>query len=55
MSAWSARWSVSPPVSRVRLPLAAALLGMNYAWAIADPEGQFLQDRIARTRLVLRS
>ena len=33
---------------------AAALFGMNYAWAIADPEGQFLQDRIARTRLVLR-
>jgi uncharacterized RDD family membrane protein YckC len=33
---------------------AAALLGMNYAWAIADREGQFLQDRIARTRLVLR-
>lgn len=33
---------------------AAVLLGLNYAWAIADPEGQFLQDRIARTRLVLR-
>jgi uncharacterized RDD family membrane protein YckC len=33
---------------------AVALLGLNYAWVIADPEGQFLQDRIARTRLVLR-
>lgn len=33
---------------------AAALIGLNYAWAIADPDRQFLQDRIARTRLVFR-
>jgi uncharacterized RDD family membrane protein YckC len=33
---------------------AAALLALNYAWACVDREGQFLQDRIAHTRLVLR-
>jgi hypothetical protein len=33
---------------------AAALLALNYAWAIADRDRQFLQDRIARTRLVFR-
>ena len=34
---------------------AAAVLVLNYAWAIADPDGQFLQDRIAGTRLVFRT
>jgi uncharacterized RDD family membrane protein YckC len=32
---------------------AAALLALNFAWAVVDPERQFLQDRIAGTRLVL--
>ena len=31
---------------------AAWCLAINYAWPIADPERQFLHDRIARTRLV---
>jgi len=29
------------------------LLVVNYAWAIIDRDRQFLQDRVARTRLVL--
>lgn len=32
---------------------ALALLALNYAWALLDTEGQFLHDRIARTRLTL--
>ena len=32
---------------------AGCLLALNYAWALVDPDRQFLQDRIARTRLVL--
>jgi uncharacterized RDD family membrane protein YckC len=31
---------------------AAWLLAVNYAWALVDPERQFLHDRIAGTRLV---
>lgn len=31
---------------------AIALLAFNYAWALVDVDRQFLQDRIARTRLV---
>jgi hypothetical protein len=31
------------------------LLGANYAWSLVDPDRQFLQDRLARTRLVLTS
>lgn len=30
---------------------AAALLTLNYAWALVDPERQFLHDRLAGTRL----
>ena len=30
---------------------AAALLALNYVWALIDPERQFLQDRLAGTRL----
>jgi len=30
----------------------AALLALNYAWALVDPDRQFLHDRIAGTRLV---
>jgi hypothetical protein len=29
------------------------LLGANYAWSLIDRDRQFLQDRLARTRLVL--
>lgn len=32
---------------------AAGLLALNFAWALVDPERQFLHDRIAGTRLVL--
>jgi uncharacterized RDD family membrane protein YckC len=32
--------------------LAAALLAINYAWALVDPDRQFLHDRIAGTRIV---
>jgi uncharacterized RDD family membrane protein YckC len=32
---------------------AAALLALNFAWAIVDPERQFLHDRMAGTRLVV--
>ena len=28
------------------------LTGLNYAWALVDPDRQFLHDRIARTRIV---
>jgi uncharacterized RDD family membrane protein YckC len=31
-----------------------APLSLNYAWAIVDRDRQFLQDRIARTRLVVQ-
>ena len=31
---------------------AASLLALNYAWALVDPAGQFLHDRLARTRIV---
>ena len=31
---------------------ALALLAMNYAWALVDPDRQFLHDRIAGTRIV---
>lgn len=31
---------------------AAALLAVNYAWAIVDPDRRFLHDRLAGTRLV---
>jgi uncharacterized RDD family membrane protein YckC len=30
---------------------ATTLLALNYVWAVVDPERQFLQDRIAGTRL----
>jgi len=32
---------------------ALALLAVNYAWAIVDPDRQYLQDRIAGTRLLV--
>ena len=32
-------------------PWAMLLLGVNYAWALLDPERQFLQDRVAGSRL----
>jgi hypothetical protein len=32
---------------------AVALLAANYVWALGDPDREFLQDRIAGTRLVL--
>jgi uncharacterized RDD family membrane protein YckC len=31
---------------------ALVLLGLNYAWALVDPDRQFLHDRIAGTRIV---
>jgi uncharacterized RDD family membrane protein YckC len=31
---------------------ALGLLGVNYAWALVDPERQFLHDRIAGTRII---
>jgi len=31
---------------------AAWLVGLNYFWALVDPERQFLHDRIAGTRLI---
>jgi uncharacterized RDD family membrane protein YckC len=31
---------------------ALALLALNYAWALVDPDQQFLHDRIAGTRIV---
>ncbi len=34
-------------------PWSLLLLTFNYDWAIVDPESQFLQDRLAGTRLVL--
>jgi uncharacterized RDD family membrane protein YckC len=32
---------------------ALTLLALNYAWALLDPDRQFLHDRLARTRLIL--
>jgi uncharacterized RDD family membrane protein YckC len=34
---------------------AFALLAVNYAWALFDRDRQFLQDRIAGTRLIVRT
>jgi len=34
---------------------AAALLAFNYVWGAFDPDRQFLQDRIAGTRLLLEA
>ena len=34
---------------------ALPLLGLNYAWAVCDPDRQFLHDRIAGTRLVVQT
>ena len=34
---------------------ALGLLAVNYAWALFDPDRQFLQDRIAGTRLTIRT
>ena len=34
---------------------ALPLLAVNYAWALFDPDRQFLQDRIAGTRLTVRA
>jgi uncharacterized RDD family membrane protein YckC len=34
---------------------AVLLLATNYAWALIDREGRFLQDRLAGTRLVRKS
>jgi uncharacterized RDD family membrane protein YckC len=33
-------------------PWAVWLTGFNYAWALVDPDGQFLHDRIAGTSIV---
>ena len=38
------------PLGHGRWALAA--LALNYAWALVDPDRQFLHDRIAGTRLV---
>lgn len=32
--------------------LSSLLLGAGYVWALADPDRQFLHDRLARTRLI---
>ena len=34
---------------------ALGLLAVNYAWALVDPDRQFLQDRLAGTRLTVRA
>ena len=34
---------------------ALSLLGLNYVWALFDPERLLLHDRIAGTRLVMRA
>jgi uncharacterized RDD family membrane protein YckC len=54
-------WWIGPAVAllaaigvlRSNHPLwSLTLLGANYAWALVDPDRQFLHDRIAGTRLV---
>lgn len=55
MKAWKIRLvDVSPPKALLRFALALVLVptGISVAWALFDPDRQFLHDRLAGTRLV---
>ena len=54
MKAWRIRLvGVTPGKALLRLLLAALLLptGISILWVLVDPDGQFLHDRLAGTRL----
>ena len=54
MKAWRVRLvGVTPRKALVRLVLAALLLPISILWALFDPDGQFLHDRLAGTRLIV--
>lgn len=42
-----------PVVTRYLLSVPSVLTGVGIVWALVDREGQFLHDRLAKTRLVL--
>jgi uncharacterized RDD family membrane protein YckC len=48
-----AAYAALAPSGHARVAL--ALIGLNYAWALVDPDRQFLHDRIAGTRLVVEA
>jgi uncharacterized RDD family membrane protein YckC len=53
MKAWRIRLiDVTPRKAVLRFLIALALLPLSIAWALVDREGQFLHDRLSRTRLV---
>jgi uncharacterized RDD family membrane protein YckC len=53
MKAWRIRLvEVTPRKAMLRFLVAAALLPLSIAWALVDRDGQFLHDRLSRTRLV---
>jgi uncharacterized RDD family membrane protein YckC len=58
MRAWRIRLvELTPARALARLALAALFLptGISLVWALFDRDRQFLHDRLARTRLVLRA
>jgi uncharacterized RDD family membrane protein YckC len=53
MKAWKIRLvDVTPAKALLRLVLAALLLPLSILWAFFDRDGQFLHDRLAKTRLI---
>ena len=53
MKAWHIRLvDVTPRKAVLRFLLALLLLPASIVWALFDPDGQFLHDRLAGTRLV---
>jgi hypothetical protein len=53
MKAWRIRLiDVTPRKAVLRFLIALPLLPLSIAWALVDREGQFLHDRLSRTRLV---
>jgi uncharacterized RDD family membrane protein YckC len=54
MKAWRIRLvDVTPRKAILRFALALLLLPVSIVWALFDPDGQFLHDRLAGTRLVV--
>jgi uncharacterized RDD family membrane protein YckC len=56
MKAWNIRLvDVTPRKALARFVLALVLVptGISILWAMFDPDGQFLHDRLARTRLLI--
>jgi uncharacterized RDD family membrane protein YckC len=55
MKAWGIRLvDVTPRKALLRFALALALFPVSVAWALLDRDRQFLHDRLAGTRLVVK-